>query len=173
MYMTYLTWKGSFLRTSLGCWFLRCVYSKHLSYQSSFLSSCHRSNLSNPDAPEAPTFLLQAAAWMLTSSSPSITFLLKSPNASCYKIKLRLWKPPDSSVFSQTPRKSCKRTWRVAKCSRPTISNSSTQHRDGRCSDMLKLWVWEGTWLWVLMSAIKSLHWHPQVQRHLCMLLAY
>lgn len=87
MYMTYLTGRRIFSKRVL-----RLVPKMNLykaSLKSTFLPSNHHSNLSNTDAHEAASFLLQDTVCMMTNPSLSLIFLLKNPNASCYKIKLR------------------------------------------------------------------------------------
>lgn len=87
MYMTYLTGRRIFSKRVL-----RLVPKMNLykaSLKSTLLPSNHHSNLSNTDAHEAPSFLLQDTVRMMINPSLSLIFLLKNPNVSCYKIKLR------------------------------------------------------------------------------------
>lgn len=87
LYMTYLTRRRIFSKRVLRLVLKMNLYKAPL--KSTLLPSNHHSNLSNTDAREAPSFLLQDTVCMMTSPSLSLVFLLKSPNASCYKIRLR------------------------------------------------------------------------------------
>lgn len=143
MYMTYLT------RRIFSKRVLRLVPKMNLykaSLKSTLLPSNHHSNLSNTDAHEAPSFPLQDTVCMMTNPSLSLVFLLKSPNASCYKIKLRYGKLTSRvfHIFSKPPPQEKSQTepyitHSIAKSSAPATSKSLIQHSDGRDSDILKL----------------------------------
>lgn len=145
MYMTYLTARRVFSKNVLRLATKMNLFKESLIL---ILLPCyHHSNLSNTNAHEAPTFLLQAVC-MMTSPSPSIIFLLKSPNACCYKIKLRFLKLASRFFHLLSMPIPQERLWRelyiahcVAKSSVPATSKSSTQHSGGGYSDILKLWA--------------------------------
>lgn len=100
MYMTYLTRRRIFSKRVLRLVLKMNLYKAPL--KSTLLPSNHHSNLSNTDARETPSFLLQDTVCMMTSPSLSLVFLLKSPNASCYKTQI-LKTDLESSIFSQIP----------------------------------------------------------------------